>query len=643
MEQFALKMFHVEQKGETMKILDQFDVAVIGAGHAGIEAAVASAKRGCKTVLFTISLDQIGNMPCNPAIGGSAKGHLVREIDALGGVMGKAADACCIQMRMLNLSKGASVHSPRAQEDRRAYHALTKKLCEETTNLQVIQAEIADIRMEENKVTGVINSFGGVYLCKAVVICAGTFLNGRVYIGKQSQESGPDASIPSRYLSDSLRQSGITLRRFKTGTPCRVHRRSIDYTLLTPQTGDENPLPFSFEHERGNIRNDAICYIANTNEETHRVIRENLSESPLYSGLIHGIGPRYCPSIEDKVVRFTERKQHQIFVEPTGIDTDEMYLGGFSTSLPEDVQRKMLQTVKGFEHIEIMRSAYAIEYDCINPVCLLHTLAFRDYQGLYAAGQFNGTSGYEEAAAQGLIAGINASAYVLGDDPLELPRSSSYIGTLIDDLVTKGTDDPYRMMTARSEYRLSLRHATADARLTPIGYRYGLISEERWAKFNEKTARIQNAVEQIRHKTVHPSEQLNQYLKASDTSELTQAVKMDSLLRRPQVELEPLTKAVGIDLNLAGEEAAEVSLQIKYEQYIERQNQQNEHRSQLEKVKLPVGIDYSKIHGISSEAAEKLTKHQPEHLAQAAAISGISPADISILMTWLKAGGATHE
>ena len=626
-----------------MKILDQFDVAVIGAGHAGIEAAVSSAKRGCRTALFTISLDQIGNMPCNPAIGGSAKGHLVREIDALGGVMGKAADACCIQMRMLNLSKGASVHSPRAQEDRQAYHVLTKKICEETPDLHIIQAEISDVLIENNSVTGITDSFGGVYSCKAVVICAGTFLNGKVYIGKKSQESGPDSSIPARYLSESLKKQGITLRRFKTGTPCRVHRRSINYSVLIPQTGDENPLPFSFENKRGNVRNDALCYIANTNEETHRVIRENISESPLYSGMIHGIGPRYCPSIEDKVIRFSERSQHQIFVEPTGADTDEMYLGGFSTSLPEHVQRMMLQTVKGFEHIEIMRSAYAIEYDCINPLCLLHTLAFRDFNGLYAAGQFNGTSGYEEAAAQGLIAGINASAYVLNEEPLELPRSSSYIGTLIDDLVTKGTDDPYRMMTARSEYRLSLRHATADARLTPIGYRYGLISESRWADFNEKQQRIREAICSIRGKTVQPIEAVNRYLTETGTAPLTQAVKMDSLLRRPQVDIAGLSNAVGFSSELSSDEAEEVSLQIKYEQYIERQNQQNEHRAQLERIRLPLGTDYCSIHGLSSEAAEKLNRHQPEHLAQAAAISGISPADISILITWLKAGGAAND
>ena len=625
-----------------MQTLDQFDVAVIGAGHAGIEAAAAAAKKGCKTALFTISLDQIGNTPCNPAIGGSAKGHLVREIDAVGGIMGKAADKCCIQMRMLNLSKGASVHSPRAQEDRKAYHILTKKICEETPNLYIAQAEIADVLIEDNMVKGVVDSFGGVYECKAVVICAGTFLNGRVYIGKQSQESGPDSSIPARYLSESLKKQEIALRRFKTGTPCRVHRRSIDFSALTPQYGDENPLPFSFENERGSVRNDAVCYIANTNEETHRIIRENISESPLYSGLIHGIGPRYCPSIEDKVIRFTERKQHQIFVEPTGLDTDEMYLGGFSTSLPEHVQRMMLRSVKGFEEIEIMRSAYAIEYDCINPRCLLHTLAFRDFSGLYAAGQFNGTSGYEEAAAQGLIAGINAAAYVLGEEPLELPRSSSYIGTLIDDLVTKGTDDPYRMMTARSEYRLSLRHATADARLTPIGYRYGLISEDRWNRFQEKQNRIQSAVSLIRETTVHPTEKINQYLTQAGTTELAQAVKMDQLLRRPQADITGLTQAVGADLGVSPDEAEEVSLQIKYEQYIERQNQQNAHLAQLEKIRLPLGTDYRTVHGISSEAAEKLNRHQPEQLAQAASISGISPADISILITWLKSGGAAN-
>ena len=622
-----------------MEFLGTFDVAVIGAGHAGIEAAVASARRGCQTALFTISLDQIGNMPCNPSIGGSAKGHLVREVDALGGVMGEAGDACCIQMRMLNLSKGVSVHSPRAQADRAMYHLHTKKIVENTKNLHVVQAEIADILIDESsRVTGVVNSFGGYYQCKAVVICAGTFLNGRVYIGKRSRESGPDACLPAQFLSEKLTQHGIQLRRFKTGTPCRVHRRSIDYTQLTAQFGDPNPQPFSFMAERGSVRNDAVCYIANTNAETHRIIRENLGESPLYGGLIHGVGPRYCPSIEDKVVRFSERERHQIFVEPTGTDSEEMYLQGFSTSLPEFVQVQMYQSVKGFEHIEIMRSAYAIEYDCINPLCLLHSLAFRDFHGLYAAGQFNGTSGYEEAAAQGLIAGINASTYVLNQKPLELERKSSYIGTLIDDLVTKGTDDPYRMMTARSEYRLSLRHANADARLTPIGRTYGLIDDTRWKAFSEKMTHIDEAIAEIEKLSVTPA-QVNPFLSAAGTAEITQSTKLVSLLRRPQVQFDALRHVIDMPFSLTDAEAEEVGNRIRYAQYIERQNQQNAHLESLERVRLPIDLDYSAVHGLSSEAAEKLEKHRPEHLAQAAAISGVSPADVAILMTYLKAGG----
>lgn len=624
------------------EILD-FDVAVIGAGHAGIEAAMASAKRGCRTALFTIALDQIGNMPCNPSIGGSAKGHLVREIDAMGGVMGEAGDACCIQMRMLNLSKGVSVHSPRAQEDRRAYHTYMKKKCENTPNLYIIQTEVADILIDENQcVTGVVNRFGAVYPCKAVVICAGTFLNGVVYIGKTGLESGPDACMPAKSLSEKLEKHGIKLRRFKTGTPCRAHRRSIDFQQLQPQYGDENPQPFSFMAEKGSVRNDAVCYIANTNENTHSIIREYLQESPLYSGMIHGVGPRYCPSIEDKVVRFSTRERHQIFVEPTGLNTDEVYLQGFSTSLPEFVQLQMYRSVKGFENIEIMRSAYAIEYDCINPICLLHTLAFRGFHGLYAAGQFNGTSGYEEAAAQGLIAGINASAYVLSQKELELSRKSSYIGTLIDDLVTKGTEDPYRMMTARSEYRLSLRHSNADERLTPIGREYGLISNERWCAYSEKMNRIYHAIEEISHKTVH-ADDVNTYLTSKNSSPITQSVKLDALLRRPQVQINEILKVLDFNLDLRGEEMDEVSHRIKYEQYIARQEQQNSHYEHLEKIRLPQETDYKTIHGLSSEAIEKLGKLKPENLSQAARISGVSPADISILMTWLKAGGAYAE
>jgi len=626
-----------------MANLGEYDVIVIGAGHAGIEAAVASAKRGCKTALITIALDHIGNMPCNPSIGGSAKGHLVREIDALGGVMGKAGDACCIQMRMLNLSKGVSVHSPRAQADRAMYHLHMKKTVENTKNLYVIQAEIADILIDDNyNVTGVVNSFGGVYSCKAAVICAGTFLNGRVYIGKKSRESGPDSCLPASFLSDKLTELGISLRRFKTGTPCRVHRRSIDYSVLQPQYGDENPIPFSFDAEQGSVRNDAVCYIANTNAKTHEVIRKNLGESPLYGGVIHGIGPRYCPSIEDKVVRFASRERHQIFVEPTGIESEEMYLQGFSTSLPEYVQDQMLRTVRGFEKIEIMRSAYAIEYDCINPTALLHSLAFRNFHGLYSAGQFNGTSGYEEAAAQGLIAGINASAYVLGEEQLELPRSSSYIGTLIDDLVTKGTDDPYRMMTARSEYRLSLRHANADERLTPIGREYRLIDNAQWERFQMKMQHIYDAIERIQAASVTP-DQINAFLLAHETSEITQKTKLESILKRPQIHFSEIRSILPIPLELNETEAEEVGNRIRYEQYIARQNQQNSRMAELERIRLPLNTDYSAIRGLSSEAAEKLERDKPEQLAQAASISGVSPADISILITWLKAGGYHGE
>lgn len=622
-----------------MGILGEFDVVVIGAGHAGIEAAVASARRGCKTALFTISLDQIGNMPCNPSIGGSAKGHLVREIDALGGVMAEAGDACCIQMRMLNLSKGVSVHSPRAQADRCKYHAYTKTICENTQNLYIIQTEIADILFDGNHaVTGVVNRCGEIYPCKAAVICCGTFLRGKVYMGLHGEESGPDSCLPARYLSEHLENAGIKLRRFKTGTPCRVHRRSIDFSKLQEQRGDENPQPFSFLAKRGSIRNDALCYIANTNAKTHEIIRENLQYSPLYSGLIHGVGPRYCPSIEDKVIRFSTRERHQIFVEPVGSDTEEMYLQGFSTSLPEFVQLKMYRSVEGFENLEIMRPAYAIEYDCINPLCLRHTLGFRDFHGLYAAGQFNGTSGYEEAAAQGLIAGINASAYVKQETELELSRKSSYIGTLIDDLVTKGTDDPYRMMTARSEYRLQLRHSNADERLTEIGYQYGLISDSRMQLFREKMQRINDSVEYLRKTALSPDD-INAFLKECGTSVIAQPVKAEQILRRPQVELQNLLKYLSLPYDLEPEELEETSHHIKYEQYIARQEQLNAKFEHLEKIKLPNGINYQEIMGLSSECAEKLTKHQPENLLAASRISGISPADISILMTWLKAGG----
>lgn len=627
-----------------MEVLGNFDVAVIGAGHAGIEAAVASARRGCKTALFTISLDSIANMPCNPSVGGSAKGHLVREIDALGGVMGKAADACCLQMRMLNLSKGASVHSPRAQVDRRAYHTLVKSVCERTENLYLIQSEITELMFDESgRVTGLRNAFGAEWNCKAAVLCAGTFLRGKVFIGKTSLESGPDSLLPARLLSGSLGENGIALRRFKTGTPCRVHRESIDFSVLRPQKGDENPRPFSFSAKRGSVRNDLLCHIAYTNEETHRVIRESLSQSPLYSGLIEGVGPRYCPSIEDKVVRFPQRERHQIFVEPTGADTEEMYLQGFSTSLPEDVQLRMLRTVRGFEHIAVMRSAYAIEYDCLNPVCLRHTLAFRDFHGLYAAGQINGTSGYEEAAAQGLIAGVNASAYVKDEEELTLTRDSSYIGTLIDDLVTKGTDDPYRMNTARCENRLALRHSTADARLTPIGRKYGLIPDDEWARFRSKMEHIETAREKLRGVNVAPSRAINAYLAGINSAPLSDGCPLEQLLRRPGVEMREVLDVLGIELNLDEIEEEEVALEIKYDLYIAREKAQNERFSSPERVKLPYDLPYESVRGLSSEGREKLLARRPENLLQAGRISGVSPADIAVLAVWLKAGGANGQ
>lgn len=623
-----------------MEPIRSFDVAVIGAGHAGVEAALASAKRGCKTALFTISLDQIANMPCNPSIGGSAKGHLVREIDALGGIMGIAGDHCCIQMRMLNRSKGASVHSPRAQADRRMYHTYVKKTLEHTPNLEVIQTEVSDILLDENQcVTGVQNAFGAVYACRAAVLCTGTFLNGMIYIGKHGEESGPDACLPARKLSASLSKLGISLRRFKTGTPCRVHRRSIDYSVLQAQYGDEKPEPFSFIHSGDMLRNDAVCYIANTNEKTHEIIRENIGESPLYSKVISGVGPRYCPSIEDKVIRFASRNRHQIFVEPTGLDTDEMYIQGFSTSLPEYVQLKMLRSLRGFERVEVMRSAYAIEYDCINPLCLDHTLAFQSLHGLFSAGQFNGTSGYEEAAAQGLIAGINAASFVLQSEPLRLSRSSSYIGTLIDDLVTKGTDDPYRMMTARSEFRLSLRHSNADARLTPLGHKFGLIDAHRYGQFAEKMEHIAQAVAWMKQCTVHPTDTLNAYLESVGTSPLARVEKLYQLMKRPQVEFHAITSILQDCPSLTHEEAEEAALTVKYDEYIRRQNAQSAHLSELENVVLPENLEYRAIQGISSEAIEKLGKVRPANLAQASRISGVSPSDVALIMTFLKAGG----
>lgn len=615
--------------------IDNYDVAVIGAGHAGIEAALAAARLGAKTVLFTISLDNIANMPCNPSIGGTAKGHLVREIDALGGEMGKAADACFIQSRMLNRGKGPAVHSLRVQADRVKYHNHMKKVCEMQENLDLKQAEVTEIHTENGKVTAVVTHLGGEYRVKTAIIATGTYLRGVIHVGDTSYESGPDSTLPARGLSDSLRELGIELRRFKTGTPSRVHRRSIDFDKLEMQCGDDDIQPFSFETSRDGLKNIVPCYIAYTNEKTHEVIRSNIHRSPMYSGRIEGVGPRYCPSIEDKIVRFSERPRHQLFVEPMGLDTEEFYLQGMSSSLPEDVQIAFLRTIKGLERVEIMRNAYAIEYDCCNPQDLRHTLEFKNIRGLFGAGQFNGTSGYEEAAAQGLIAGVNAARYCKGQTEITLARSSSYIGTLIDDLVIKGCTDPYRMMTSRSEYRLILRQDNADERLTPLGHEVGLISEERYENFLRKQEQIKAEIRRVRNKTISPSDELNALLREKGTAEISVGVKMAELIRRPQISYEDLAPFDNDRKPLPYEVREQVGLQIEYEGYIARQLMEVEHVKKLEQKKLPQPFDYKEISGLSLEAQEKLNRVQPENIGQASRISGVSPADVSVLIIWL--------
>lgn len=619
--------------------MGEFDVAVVGAGHAGVEAALASARLGCNTVLFTISLDQIANMPCNPSIGGTAKGHLVREIDALGGEMGRAADKCFIQSRMLNKGKGPAVHSLRVQADRVKYHNYMKKVCEKQDNLCVKQAEIAEILTDNGRITGVRTRLGAEYAVKAVIIATGTYLKGKIHIGEASYESGPDAALPSIYLSESLRKNGIELRRFKTGTPCRVHKRSINFEEMERQDGDSDIVPFSFETDKNGLENIVSCYITYTNAETHKVILDNLDRSPLYSGRIEGVGPRYCPSIEDKIVRFADKERHQLFVEPMGLETDEYYLQGMSSSLPEDVQQSFLRTIKGLENVEIMRPAYAIEYDCCNPVQMKSTLEFKSLKGLYGAGQFNGSSGYEEAAAQGLVAGINAALSVQERQPMILDRASSYIGTLIDDLVTKGCADPYRMMTSRSEYRLVLRQDNADQRLTPIGYKLGLISEERYQHLLEKERLTEDEIKRIRKLNIAPSDKLNSFLEENGTSALTTGCKLADLIRRPQLGYDILKEFDEQRPDLPFEVREQVELQIKYEGYIEKQMEQIEIMRKLEGKALPDDIDYSEIRGLRLEAAEKLNKQKPENIGQASRISGVSPADVSVLAVWLEQKG----
>lgn len=616
--------------------MGEFDVAVVGAGHAGVEAALASARLGCKTVMFTISLDQIANMPCNPSIGGTAKGHLVREIDALGGEMGKGADKCFIQSRMLNLGKGPAVHSLRVQVDRVKYHNYMKNVCENQENLFIKQAEVAEIVTENGKITGIKTSLGALYSVKAVIIATGTYLKGKIHIGEVSFESGPDSALPSTYLSQSLIDNGIQLRRFKTGTPCRVNKRSINFNVMEKQNGDEKIVPFSFESSRDNLKNVVSCYITYTNCNTHKVILSNLDRSPLYSGRIEGVGPRYCPSIEDKIVRFSEKPRHQLFVEPMGLSTEEYYLQGMSSSLPEDVQLAFLRTINGLENVEIMRPAYAIEYDCCDPIQLLPSLEFKKLEGLYGAGQFNGSSGYEEAAAQGIVAGINAALKIKGSEPMILDRASSYIGTLVDDLVTKGCSDPYRMMTSRSEYRLVLRQDNADRRLIPIGYKVELVSKERYDLILEKEKIIANEINRVSNTNIAPSDDLNNFLINKGTTALSTGCKLADLIRRPQLTYNMLQSFDPNRPELSDDICEQVELEIKYKGYILKQIAQIEQMRKLEEKKLPHNFDYSIIHGLRLEAIEKLNNIQPVSIGQASRISGVSPADVSLLAVWFQ-------
>ncbi len=616
-----------------------YDVAVIGAGHAGIEAALAAARLGCNTVVFTINLDAVGNCPCNPSIGGTAKGHLVREVDALGGEMGKTADESLLQMRMLNRGKGPAVHSLRAQIDRRQYAQIMKHKLELQDNLELKQAEIVSIKKSddfENDGMWVLETrMNALIYAKTVVIATGTFLGGKIFIGEVSYESGPDGIFPATFLGQSLKDLGLPLRRFKTGTPARVLKRSIDFSDLEVQEGDEPVIPFSYETEEGSLENKVVCHVSWTNLETKKIILDNIHRSPLYGGKIEGVGPRYCPSLEDKIVRFSEKERHQLFIEPCGLDTEEMYLQGMSSSLPEEVQLKFYHSIKGLENAFIMRPAYAIEYDCVDPLAMNATLEFKDFPGLYGAGQFNGSSGYEEAAAQGLVAGINAAMKVLGKESLVLDRASSYIGTLIDDLVTKGANDPYRMMTSRSEYRLILRQDNADERLTPIGRKIGLVTDSRWESFLERQKIKAEEMKRIEKVVFSPSEELNNILVSRETSPVTSGVRMIDLLKRPQIDYKCLESLDTGRPNISESIFSQVETEIKYEGYIKKQIAQVEQMRKLESKKLPTDVDYKTIIGLRLEAQEKLNKVKPLNIGQASRISGVSPADISVLLIWL--------
>lgn len=622
--------------------LEEYDVCVIGAGHAGCEAALAAARLGLKTAIFTLSLDCIANMPCNPCIGGSAKGQIVCEIDALGGEMGRAADATFIQSRILNRGKGPAVHSLRVQSDRVKYHTYMKQTLENQENLFIKQGEVTAVDVEDGKITAVRTKLGAIYPCKAAIITTGTYLNGKIHIGELNYAAGPDNVLPSTELTECLKNLGLSMRRFKTGTPARVHRRSVDFSVMEKQSGDDEIMPFAFDNT-AEMKNQADCWVTYTNAETHRIILENLDRSPLYSGRIEGVGPRYCPSIEDKIVRFRDKERHQLFVEPMGLDTDECYLQGMSSSLPEDVQIKFLRTIRGLENVEIMRPAYAIEYDCCDPLELLPTLEFKKIRGLYGAGQFNCTSGYEEAAAQGIVAGINAARKIQGKSPVILERSTSYIGTLIDDLVTKGCSEPYRMMTSRSEFRLILRQDNAPERLLPLGHEVGLVSEERFERFLEDDRLFKSELERIKKVTIHPTDELNKLLVEKGTSPISAGIRLFELLKRPQLAYTDFEQFDAERPKMKVSLINRLETELKYSGYIKIQAEQIEKARKLEQKSLPEDIDYREIKGLRLEAQEKLNKHKPLNVGQAGRISGVNPADVSVLLIWLAGKGGKND